>query len=108
MNNVSHKKMWNARVTQVHVDPPPTPLIKSKHGDNSEKDFVKQKLRGYLMSDNWDLYEFKVALFDNGNPEDFFVHLKLQHKYIGVRNDGDEHKGTIYLYASLWRRVTSD
>ena len=44
MNNVSHKKTWNTGVTQVHVDPPPIPPIKSKHNDKSDKNFVKLKL----------------------------------------------------------------
>ena len=43
MNNVSRKKMWNAGTVQVHVDPPPIPLIKSKNDDKSDKDFVKIK-----------------------------------------------------------------
>ena len=61
---------------QVHVEPPPTPLIKSKHGDKSDKDFVKLKLCRYLISAKSDLYEFKMALFDNGDMEEFFLFVR--------------------------------
>ena len=61
-------------VVQVHVKPPPTPLIKIKHDDKLDKYFVKLKLRRDPTSTKWDLYEFKMDLFDNGNPEGFLVH----------------------------------
>ena len=44
MNNVSHKKMWNLGMMQAHMEPLPTPPIKSKHGNKSGKDCVKLKL----------------------------------------------------------------
>ena len=50
----------------MHVEPPPTPLIKSKHGDQSDKDFVKLKKCGDMTSERSYLYEFNIALFDNG------------------------------------------
>ena len=40
MKKVLHKKEWNAAVAEQHVEPPPINLIKSKHGDKSDKDFV--------------------------------------------------------------------
>ena len=46
-------------VVQLHMDPPPIPLIKIKHDDKLEKDFVKIKLHRDLTSENSDLYEFK-------------------------------------------------
>ena len=49
------------------------PLIKIKHDDKSDKDFVKLKLRRYPESDQSDLYELKMALFNNGDPEEFFL-----------------------------------
>ena len=73
MQNVYHKKKWNAWLLQLHVDPPPITLIKIKHNDKSENDFVKIKLRRYLTSENSDLYEFKMDLFYNGYQEAFFV-----------------------------------
>ena len=62
MNKVSHKKKWNDWVVQQHVDPPPTTLIKNKHDDKSDKNFVKIKLRRYLTSEKSELYEFKIYL----------------------------------------------
>ena len=51
------------------MDPTPAPLIRGKHDDNSDKDFVKIELRRDPMSDNSDLYELKMALFDNGESK---------------------------------------
>ena len=73
INNVSHKKTWNAGVTQVQVEPPLTPLIKIKHDGKSDKDFIKPKLRRYPTSKNSDLYEFKMAVFENGKREEFLM-----------------------------------
>ena len=56
MNNVSQKKTWNLGMTQSHVEPPPTPLIKIKHTDKLDKCFVKLKLRRDPTSDMSDLY----------------------------------------------------
>ena len=59
MKNVFHKKKCNVGVVQLHVDPPPPPLIKSKHDDKLEKDFVNIKLRRDPTSEKLDRYEFK-------------------------------------------------
>ena len=67
MKNVSHKKKWNTEVLQVHLDTSPTPLIKIKHNDKLDKNFVKLKLGRDTTSENSDLYEFKMALLDNGD-----------------------------------------
>ena len=56
-------------MTHPHIDPPPIPLIKETHDGKSDKYFVKLKLRRYPTSSRSDLYEFKMSLFDNGNPE---------------------------------------
>ena len=32
-------------VMQVHVEPPPAPVIKIRYDDKSDKDFVKLRLR---------------------------------------------------------------
>ena len=42
-------------------------MIKSKHDDKSYNDFVKLKLRSDPTSEKSELYEFKMALFDNGD-----------------------------------------
>ena len=54
-------------MVQQHVDPSLNLLIKSKHDDNFDKYFVKLKLFRDLTSEKSDLYEFKMALFDNGD-----------------------------------------
>ena len=45
MENVSLENNRNSGMAQVHVEPPPTPLIKVKYDGKSDKDFVKLKLR---------------------------------------------------------------
>ena len=88
MRNVSHKKTWNTELVQLHVDPPPTPLIKSKHNDNPDNDFVKIGLRRDPTSENSNLYEFKIALFYNGYQEFFFNHnFKMTLKTSGTLKD---------------------
>ena len=46
MNNFSNKMTWNLAMTQMHVEPPPIPLIEFKNGDKSDKNPVKIKLQG--------------------------------------------------------------
>ena len=41
-----------------------------------DKDFVKLKLRRDPALEDLDLYEFKIALFDNGKPEDFLLFVR--------------------------------
>ena len=60
-------------VVKVNLEPPLIPLIKINHNDKSENGYVKVKLRRYLTSPRSDLYEFEMALFDNGQPEDFLL-----------------------------------
>ena len=76
MKNVSPKKKWNIGVVQVHMEPPLTPPDKSKHGDRLDRNFVNIKLRRDPMSENSDLYEFKMALFDNGDPGQFLLFVR--------------------------------
>ena len=60
----------------MHVEPPPIPLIKIKNNAKSNKDCVKTKLRRDPTSENLDLYEFKMALFGNGEPEEFLLFVQ--------------------------------
>ena len=76
MKKFSHNKKWNTWTAQVHVDPPPTTLIKSKNDNKSYKDFVKIKLRRDPTSENLDLYQLKMALFANGDPEEFLLFIR--------------------------------
>ena len=73
MHNFSHKNSWNLGLAQVHVELPPIPLIKSKSNVKSEKYFVRLKLLRDTKSGTLDLYEFKMSLFDNGDPEEFLL-----------------------------------
>ena len=83
----------------MHVEPQPTPLIKSKHDDKSEKNFVKLKLRRDPTSNNSELYEFKMALFDNGDLDKFFLFVQnFNLTFFSVRNNGDGREGAISLY----------
>ena len=95
------------KLLQVHVDPTPITLIKSKHNDKSEKDFVKLKLCRDQNSSKLDLYELKIALFGKSEPEQFFVYFKFQQDSRGFRNDRDDHEGAIPSYTCQWRSVTS-
>ena len=58
MKNVLKKNKYNSGVVNFNVEPPPTPLIKSKHNDKLEMDFVILKLRRDPTSENLDLYGF--------------------------------------------------
>ena len=53
------------------MDPPPTPLIKMWQGDKLDKDFVNLKFCRDPTSEKLDLYELKMTLLDNGDPEEF-------------------------------------
>ena len=69
MINVSHKKKCNTGTVQVQVDLPPIPLIKMNNNYKLDKYFVKIKLCRDPRSENSDLYEVKMALFDHGKPD---------------------------------------
>ena len=75
MNIFYHKKWWNSEMIQAHVEPPPIPLIKGTYYGKSEKYFINLKLRRYPVSSTSDLYESRMSLFDNGEPEAFFVRV---------------------------------
>ena len=73
MRNVSHNKKWNKVTKEVHVYPPPLPLIKSNNDGKLDRYFFKIKLFWDPTSEMLDLYEFTMALFDNGYPEEFLL-----------------------------------
>ena len=56
MANVLHKNNINQGTVQVHVVPPPIPIIRSKNDEISDKDCVKIKLCRESMSQKLDLY----------------------------------------------------
>ena len=75
MKNFSSKKVWMTGRNQSHLDPPLITLIKENHDGKSDKDSLKPKLRRGHKLYTLDLYEFKISLFENGKPEDFFCSL---------------------------------
>ena len=62
-------------MTQVHVEPPLIPLIKGAYNDKSDKHIIKTKLRRDPTSSMPYFYEYIMSLFDNGNPEEFFLYV---------------------------------
>ena len=76
MNNASHKNTWNWGMTQIHVEPPPNPLIKSKHANKSDRDLVKLKFCRDPTSSSSDLYEFKLDFFDNIDTQEFLLFMQ--------------------------------
>ena len=76
MENISHKNKWNIGTVQVHVYPPPIPLIKNRKDEKSDRDSVKIKFNGDPTSEKFYIYEFKMNSFDNDNPEELllFIH----------------------------------
>ena len=58
LNKYPQKNNWNADKVQLHMEPSPITLIKSKNDDKSDKYFGKIKLHRDPMSENSNLYEF--------------------------------------------------
>ena len=55
---------------------PPFPFIKVKNDTKLEEYYVKNKLLRYPMSENSDLYKFKVSFFDNQKLEEFILFIQ--------------------------------
>ena len=75
MKNVSNKNNCNQVTVQVYTKQPPIPVIKSNSNKKLDKYCVKNKLLRYPMSEKSYLYEFKMALFDNGDPEELLLFI---------------------------------
>ena len=100
MKNILHSKGWILGAVQIHPDPPPIPLNKSKNDAKLDKDCVKNKLCMDPTSEKSDLYELKIALFDNGEPKEFFLFVRNFQMNL-------EAPGTPYSYAITWLGVMS-
>ena len=75
----------------MHLEPPPITLINSKNDEKSEKYCVKIKLRRDLTPKNSDPYEFKMTLFDKGDPKDlllFISNFNINIEALGTILDG--------------------
>ena len=71
-------------VRQVRVEPQQTNLIESKYNDKLDKYFVKLKLHRDTTPDKLGLYEFRIALFNNGDPEYFLLFVYNFNKTLAV------------------------
>ena len=76
MTNVLSKKGMMTGTTQPHVEPPPIHPIKENHNGKPEKHFVELKLCRDPTSPTLDLYELKMSLFENGDPEEFLLFVR--------------------------------
>ena len=63
-------------MTHPYIELPPIPLLQETHDGKSDKYFVKIKLRIYPTTSTLDLYEFKMYLFENGDPEEFLLSVR--------------------------------
>ena len=70
-----HKKGLSRGAVKMYIPPPQILLIKSMNDTKSDKYFVKIKLSRDTTSEKSDLYDLKTALFDNGDPEEFFLFI---------------------------------
>ena len=87
MKNIFQKKSWHTGAVQIHVYPPPIPLIKSKFDLKTEIDYVKIKLRRNPRSEKLEMYELKMPLFDNGDLEElllFVINFKMNIEASGI------------------------
>ena len=74
MKHILHKKGWIYRAVQIHVDPSTIPIIKIKFDAMVDQDFhVRIIFIRNLTSERHGMYEFGVALFDNGYLEEFII-----------------------------------
>ena len=82
------------------------PLIKSKHENNSDKDFVKLNFNRDPTSSSLDLYEFKIDLFYNSKQKEFLLfvwNFSLTLAASGTLSTGAKNK---YLHTLVrWEEV---
>ena len=78
MGKVSHNNIWRTGAVQIYVEPPPIPLIKSRIGLKTERDYVKIRLRRNPTSENLDIHEFKIAFFTMSSQSNSFCSYGIQ------------------------------
>ena len=76
MKNVLQKKGWGADTNPAHAEPPTIPLVKKTSTGKSDGDYVKIKLHRYPKFSTSDIYEFRMSLFDHGEPEEFLLFVQ--------------------------------
>ena len=74
--NTLNKKDCNQGILQVHLEPPPTSLMKCNKYEKSAKDCARTKLIRDPTSARSDLNELKTLLFDNGKLYEFLFFFK--------------------------------
>ena len=75
IKKVLHKKVWGMDTNPDHIETPPIPLVKETSTGKSDRDYVKLKLHRDPKYSTSDLYEFRMSLFDHGEPEEFLFLL---------------------------------
>ena len=86
-------------MNQSHVELPLIPLIIVINDGESDKKIVNLKFCGYPKSSTSDLYEFRVSVFDNGNPEGFLLFMSNFNMNLAVTRIMDT--GTKIQYLSI-------
>ena len=76
MKNVSHKKGWGVDTNPSHVEPPTITLIKETSTGTSDGDYAKLNMHRDPTSSTSDIYEFRMSLFDQDDPEDFLLFVR--------------------------------
>ena len=83
------------------MDPPPIPLIKIRTDKKSEKYYLKIKLRRNPTPETSYMYEFKMALFDNADLEEFLLfqwNCQFTIKASGIITSGEKSSFYILCY----------
>ena len=78
MKNILHNNDCLSGSVQIHMYPPHTHLIKRNIELNSDHHYIYIKLRINPTLKATDMYDFKIALFDNGKLECFFLKQSYQ------------------------------
>ena len=60
---ILYKKFWLSGSVQIHVESPPTPLVKNDIETNTAIYYVKIKLGLNPMTEAYAIYEIKMAPF---------------------------------------------
>ena len=73
MKKNSRKEGWRSGIHLAHVESLPIALTKEMCNGKSDEYFVKLNFCRDPTSSTLDLYEFKMSLFDHGEPEEFLL-----------------------------------
>ena len=68
-----YKKVSDTDTNPARAEPPPIPLVKENSTGESDWDYVKLNLHKDPTYSTSDLYDFRMSLFDHGEPEEFLL-----------------------------------